>query len=203
MRIGIAVLVLGLAQPVAAEVLPALYSVTGVAANDVLNVRQAPDAGAAIMATLAPAATAVEVVALSADGRWAQVNAGEGSGWVALRFLVPQPGPDWTALQTPLRCHGAEPFWSLRLNPAGNGAYFALAGEDERVFDLVWSEAAPNGTAVAGFRLDHAELDGFATVTAGVCSDGMSDRMMGLSAGLFLTTPTGEVGYSGCCTLES
>ena len=192
---------LAFATPVAAQILPATYSVTGVAADDVLNVRAAPDAAAAAIAGLSYDASGIEVVALSADGKWAQVNVDEAAGWAALRFLAREPGPDWTALQSPLECHGTEPFWSLSLNPSGNGAYYELAGNEGFVAAVVWSAAATNGSPVAGFRLDHAEFDGFATVTAGSCSDGMSDRMMGLSVGLFLTTPKGEVGYSGCCTL--
>ena len=61
-----------------AEVYPALHDVTGVASDDVLNIRESPDAGSAIVGSLAPDATGVEVVAVT--GGWAVVNTSEASG---------------------------------------------------------------------------------------------------------------------------
>ena len=57
------------------------------------------------------------------------------------------------------------------------------------------------GGRVAGFHLIDTGAPAFATVTAQVCSDGMSDRVMGLAVGLFFTSATGLTGYSGCCRL--
>ncbi|MGB3280174.1 MAG: peptide-binding protein, partial [Pseudorhodobacter sp.] len=45
-----------------AETLPALFDVTGVAADDVLNLRAAPDGVAEILGALGPSAKDVEVV---------------------------------------------------------------------------------------------------------------------------------------------
>jgi actin-like ATPase involved in cell morphogenesis len=52
---------------------------------------------------------------LSAAGGWGLVNAGDRSGYVAMRFLAREGGPDWNALETPLTCLGTEPFWSLKI----------------------------------------------------------------------------------------
>ena len=98
------------AGPVAATqeyILPTLFDVTDVADDDVLNIRTRPSAGAEILGSLAPDARGVEVVAHDASGRWAQINTGEHSGWVALRYLayrtdVWEPG----ALPEALRCIG-------------------------------------------------------------------------------------------------
>lgn len=59
------VLALGLLWPglAAAQVLPALYDVAGVAGDDVLNVQVGPDADSAAMGSLPPNAKAVELVA--------------------------------------------------------------------------------------------------------------------------------------------
>jgi uncharacterized membrane protein len=195
------VLLLLSAWPAAAQMLPALHSVTGVAADDVLNVRAAPDAAAEILDTLAPDATGVEVVALSPGGDWAQVNAGDRAGWVALRFLAREPGPDWTALQSPLVCYGTEPFWSLRIDPAGGVATFETPVESARPMRIDWAVTGAGGPPMAGFMLDDSGAPGFATITPAACSDGMSDRAMGLSAGLFYDSETGPSGYSGCCRL--
>lgn len=53
------------AGPAAAQDLPAVYDVAGVAADDVLNVRAEPSAEAPVLRTLAPDAGGIEVVALS------------------------------------------------------------------------------------------------------------------------------------------
>ena len=95
---------------------PALYDVTGVAADDVLNIRATASAASPVLGTLPPDAAAVEVVALS--GGWAVVNAADRSGFVALRFLARQaqrrlvrPG------HCRMTCLGTEPFWCLAMSP--------------------------------------------------------------------------------------
>ena len=53
-------------------VLPTLFDVSGVSAGDRLNIRDRPSASGAVIGTLAPDATGVEVVA-ERNG-WAMVN---------------------------------------------------------------------------------------------------------------------------------
>jgi uncharacterized membrane protein len=190
-----------MAIPAMADVLPALHDVQGVATNDVLNLRTSPDAGSAIVGMLAPAARDVEVVEVTADGTWGRVHAGEASGWAAMRFLARQPGPDWTALQTNLSCHGTEPFWNTTLAPARGAAIIAFPDSGTEPLTIPWSAVMASGPATAGFRLSGEPGDGFATVTAARCSDGMSDAVAGLSVALFLATAKGNVALSGCCTL--
>ncbi|WP_210528431.1 COG3650 family protein [Rubellimicrobium arenae] len=177
-----------------AQILPARYAVAGVAANDVLNVRAEPQASAPVLATLAPGARGVEVLAISEDGRWARVSLPEGAGWAALRFLSAEaaaPGP----VPRPLRCLGTEPFWSIRLS------------EDASVFDSPESGAVPlrplgeaggRVGAVAAFDAGGETLD--LTLIRQECSDGMSDRPYGFAA---LAWNRGEVFLEGCCTVSS
>jgi uncharacterized membrane protein len=197
--------VLGLAAvlvlPAAAQDYPALHDVTGVAANDVLNVRTAPDAGAAIVGVLAPDARDVEVVETTPAGDWARVSANETSGWAAMRFLARQPGPDWTALQTNLSCYGTEPFWNATLNPAKGTAIVARMDTGTELLTIPWSMSGTSLPAVAGFRLKGGTGEGFATVTATQCGDGMSDAVLGLSVTLFMAGNAGPVAFSGCCSL--
>jgi hypothetical protein len=94
-RILSLILALLVAMPAAAQDLPALFRVTGVAANDVLNIRAEPSARAAIIGSFRPDAGGIEVVALSADGRWGLVNSGEQAGWSSMRYLMHQGGPGW------------------------------------------------------------------------------------------------------------
>jgi hypothetical protein len=59
--------------------------VTGVEAGDVLDVRAEPTTDAADVGTLAPHARGLEVRRGEPDGELGEANAGEGSGWAALR----------------------------------------------------------------------------------------------------------------------
>lgn len=191
-RAAALVLALSLALPAAAEVLPALYDVSGVAVGDRLNIRAAPSASAPILGSLAPDARGVEVVALAGEGRWAQVNTGEGTGFVALRYLRAEDAAPWTALETTLTCRGTEPFWALTYDPAAGTVQFDTP---EAKRSLTLRQAWPgDGTAPAALATDR----GFVTLEGRACSDGMSDRAYGIAAWVF--PPVGPV-LGGCCGL--
>jgi uncharacterized membrane protein len=193
-----------LSQPASATpeyVLPTLFDVTGVAADDVLNIRAEPDAGAEIIDTLSPDARGVEVVAHDESGRWARINSGERSGWVALRYLayradVWEPG----ALPESLRCLGTEPFWSVR--PRAGSVVFSSPDAPEWTLPLraVLDPGAfrsPRRAIVAedaGRRLT-------AAITPAPCSDGMSDRAYGLDATLIIEEGGTLRMLAGCCTI--
>lgn len=188
-----------------AETLPALFDVVGVAANDVLNLRAGPDASAALRGELAPNAKGIEVTELSSDGRWGLVASGEASAWASMRFLQRVPGPDWDALQTPLSCYGAEPFWGLKIDlPKGSLLFSGVDMADVGLW-ADWTSAAAGRRGVVGMAVQGPARSGFLTLVGQACSDGMSDRMAGITVQMFLRgdegTSTGTVGYSGCCIL--
>lgn len=192
----IRILILSLLAPAAfAQDYPALHVVTGVAADDVLNIRAAPDASAEIVGTLAPDASGIEVVETS--GNWALVNTGERSGYAALRFLKPEPGAAWNALQTPLTCLGTEPFWALTLDPAARTATMIssddLNGNATRIGE-VWP-----GTPWAPMAALSIP-EGMVVLSPAACNDGMSDRSFGIGIDMFLTSPE-TLRLSGCCSL--
>lgn len=181
---------------VRAEVYPALYDVTGVAAGDVLNLRAAPNAESAIIATLAPEATGVEVVAVQ-DG-WALVNTPEATGYASLRFLARQPGPDWSEVDRPLHCLGTEPFWDLAVVPETRTAWLTTPEQSEPealAMGQVWP-ALP-WSPVAAFAIP----DGFVALSPVDCSDGMSDRRYGIAVDIFLSRAD-RSRLSGCCALS-
>ena len=189
-------LFLALALPLRAEEFPALHAVTGVAADDVLNIRARPDAGSPIIGTLAPDAAGVEVVGTS--GKWARVNTGEGSGYAALRFLVREPGPAWNALLSLLVCFGTEPFWSLEIDPqAGTTRYLTPEDQapDPDPITGLWPAEPWARSAAVGLP------DGLAVLTGQACSDGMSDRAYGIAVDIFRTGPGGTARVAGCCRL--
>ena len=63
-----------LATTATAQDLPALFNVTGVSANDSLNVRANPTTNAPVIGKLTHSAQNIEVVQTSQDGKWAQIN---------------------------------------------------------------------------------------------------------------------------------
>ncbi|MFN3662859.1 SH3 domain-containing protein [Yoonia sp.] len=179
-------------------VLPALYEVTGVASDDQLNIRAAPDAGSDIIGALAFDRTAVEVIALSTAGGWALVNHEERSGWVAARFLQRSdiaPGPLGFPARN-LTCYGTEPFWSLRITPTevllstpqGDGSYAIKDAYFTREQSFIGANAAFFDWAADNMRVR-------SHILPGICNDGMSDRTFGLH---YIDD---HFGHKGCCSL--
>lgn len=184
-----------LAGPVAAQDLPATYAVSGVAADDVLNIRAAPSAGAPVIGSYAPTRGRVEVIALSEDGRWGRVGLPEGNGWVAMRFLV-RESVAGAAIPRPLRCLGTEPFWSVQLGEGG--AVYSAPGA-EIALTPVTEAVAPEG--YLALMADRTGGTWTMLVDRRQCSDGMSDRVFGWQA-LVFRAGGGNALLSGCCTLD-
>ncbi|MFZ1468971.1 MAG: SH3 domain-containing protein [Paracoccaceae bacterium] len=183
----------------AAQQLPAAFQVTGVAQDDVLNIRAEPSASSAIIGEIFAYDIAVEVLRLSDDGKWGLVGAGERNGWVATRFLKFDPSPEPYLVPRPLTCSGTEPFWTIGLYPRGS----EFSAPDTPRTDI---EVKAEGVADAGF---YAVAEEGPTriyrlnVTRQICSDGMSDREYGWAASLFIESPDGNRMLSGCCSLDS
>ena len=206
MRPSLPILLLLAALPamVQAQDLPALYAVTGVAADDVLNVREHPRATADRIGALTPDATEVEVVAISDSGDWGLVNVGEGAGWVRMRFLAASDAlaPGETYFDRPLACYGTEPFWDVAIGT--DAATLTTPDSDPATLARDWSHAASGRGAwsqAAGFGSDDG---GRMTVIVrrGECNDGMSDRDYGLSGEVLVERETDErILLSGCCSI--
>ncbi len=198
-------LALGVLWPglAAAQVLPALYDVAGVAGDDVLNIRVGPDAESAAMGSLPPNSKAVEVVVLSPDGKWGQVNAGEGAGWVALRFLHKRDRPDWFALEYSLECSGTEPFWTLFVDPPTKTAHINTPEEEGPELDITGAWPGTAGQPIAAVQYASEEASGVAVLRGQVCSDGMSDQSFGIWLDLFQAASPDQPARTlhGCCRL--
>lgn len=176
-------------------ILPTLFDVTGVAGDDALNIRQSPDAGAEITGTLAPDAKNIEVVA-ERNG-WAQVNAGERSGWVSMRFLSYRTDV-WEQGKLPagFSCYGTEPFWGL--TPEGDQLVLSTPEQDRDVRKI----QAILDRGIFRHPMRAILADGM-TVTASpeFCSDGMSDRVFGLTATIILHGENPQM-LAGCCSIQ-
>lgn len=207
-RAAARVLLLGLllvaAWPVSATpeyVLPTLFDVTGVASNDILNIRAAPSASAAIIGTLSPHARDIEVVGYDSSGQWARINTSESSGWASLRYLayrtdVWKPG----ALPPTLHCFGNEPFWSL--GRRGDAVVFSTP--DHPATEIGIDQVLTTGM----FRDTRRSIiaQGVARRMTAVmvpmaCSDGMSDHAYGLDVTVIIEGTGAPQMLTGCCSI--
>ena len=179
---------------------PALYDVTGVASNDVLNVRAYDSAGSDIIGALAPNATGVEVVRLNDNGRWGLVNTHEWSGWASMRFLRRQAGQEGWAFPARASCYGTEPFWDLNLWPGGPVEY-SRAGDPTSQFSLRSQGGSANRPDRYSFLADRAGTAMIGVIARQACNDGMSDREFGLTLELMLWKGAALEHVSGCCSL--
>ncbi|MEM7670840.1 MAG: SH3 domain-containing protein [Pseudomonadota bacterium] len=191
---------------------PALYNVSGVAVDDVLNVRAAPDVTSEIIGSLDPDAADVEVIRPDPALAWGLVNTGEGTGWVSLAFLARQPG-QWEE-QVPVvhQCFGTEPFWSLDIEgPAvllntPEGPPEAGLVAEQLVADGRRDRFVSRGTLLSS---EAGALDLALHLRTQACGDGMSDRAYGIAADLLVTDPDDSDGTrparlrAGCCSLTS
>lgn len=186
-----------LATPLAAQDLPALYDVTGVASDDILNVRTRPMASANVVGTLAFDATGVEV--LEEENGWGRVNVDGMSGWASLRFLQEVPDSQIETAQR-FNCFGTEPFWALNVTQ-GDVAVFSTPEGSDKAFSLGVMTTA-SGRFELHAILGSAQAENITIVVSEeICSDGMSDNLFGFDGTVVIGGYDMQV-YSGCCTLE-
>lgn len=181
---------------------PQYFQVTGVASDDTLNVRAAPDAGSADIGDLPHDATGVEVHGTDASGQWGQIIWQEGMGWISMRFLAPfQPATvTGTALPAGLSCGGTEPFWSLNLSQ-GSAVYSDMGGASHAM-NIAGARVA-NGMLnfPVMLNLSGASAGSIAIIQPGLCGDGMSDRDYPYLLSLILDSGGSRQFMAGCCNL--
>ncbi len=187
------------ATSVRAEVFPALYDVTGVAVDDVLNIRAEPTGGAEKVGELLPTDKNVEVIALNEAGTWGQVNSAERSGWVSMKFLARRDGDDGAVLPLPLSCFATEPFWTLDLK-ADNEVHFDRFTDPVLALTLFQFGRSENRPDLYGF-VAQGSVTLAGTIRRMSCNDGMSDREYGLDLQLMQLGSETRL-WSGCCSLR-
>ena len=190
-------LALSLVGSIAQAASPGTYDVTGVAANDVLNVRTQPTTSSAITGVLAPDAVGVEVLEISGNGRWGRISHPDAAGWASLRFLEPRASAHGEMPES-FECSGTEPFWSLAIR-SDKLALSEMSGPG-------YAGPAGNRTMAAG-RTDRLSIRGFsdgqnltAVIARQTCSDGMSDIDYPFTADVLISTPEGHRHLAGCCS---
>lgn len=181
---------------------PSYQRVTGVAADDTLNIRSAPDADSADIGDLAPDARGIEVLGLDTSGDWARIGQGEGDGWVATRYLTEDDIQTLGATSVPggAVCSGTEPFWALSFE--GSDATFSHPEDGDSALTVDSAIAAEGFLgSPAQISLRGPDTRAKAIVTGAECSDGMSDRSYGWSIYLTVTRDGQDRFLSGCCHL--
>ena len=185
--------------PASAIAEPQYFRVTGVAADDTLNVRAEPAASSADIGDLAYNARAIEVAGTDASGKWGRIVWHEGNGWISMRFLMPeeQTKVQNSPLPNGLVCAGTEPFWSATL-----GTSQAVMGTGETLFyNNTQISAAGRGDFPVHLQMKDGHLESHMLIRPANCSDGMSDRIYPWGVD-FLSATSGETIYQvGCCYL--
>lgn len=189
----------------AADDFPAHFNVTGVATDDTLNVRQAPNARAAIVMEYHPYQLNIEVTRVSPDGKWGYVSTGEGNGWTSMRYLERQNHLALGEFPRPFHCSGAEPFWNLDFNIRGT-SYSSLALNETYTLETLSEDVVHSGTAIRSGETalrQSPSVTKILTFELASCGDGMSDREFPYSAVLRTQGPDGQSVETGCCSLNS
>jgi uncharacterized membrane protein len=174
------------AGPVAAA--SVTYEVTGVSTNDVLNVRSGPHATTTKVDSYGPRDSGIRIY--RREGDWALVgraNADKPDGWVNARYLKKTMAA--ARLELPLQCLGTEPFWSLTINSTRRATY---SDPETKARRYAINEFRRVGRG-AQMRLGST---GRVAISAGTCSDGMSDNVYPYSV---RATLPGGGNLSGCC----
>ena len=186
--------------------LPRLYTVTGVAADDTLNIRESPSASAQDIGDLLPGQR-IEVLAVSNDGKWGQVSKMERTGWVSTRFLTLVPQSDSTnqhptGLPSKLSCYGTEPFWGMEVAKNAEIAFSpAYAGDSIAQHIRILGMARPFNTGPNHFGFTAGQYTG--VIRREYCDDGMSDNEYGWSLDIVFPGDGGITMLHGCCSITA
>jgi uncharacterized membrane protein len=207
MRLLVVCLFVLLPLEAAAQSWPSLYRVVNVAGGDSLNIRAEPTASAEIIGVFAPDQTGIEVTGISPDGKWAQVNGDESSGWASLRFLAKELEFGWPPPS--LTCFGAEPFWSASIihSRRGNSVVFQDMNAQAQEFEfprLKRSANTPGRYSEIAWPQQGGDASDYlftSIFSAQSCSDGMSDRIYGISVDMLVPAHRDWQHYSGCCSI--
>jgi len=185
--------------------LPLIYHVTGLVAGDALNIRQEPNADAFDLGGLMPGQQ-VEVIQLSADGKWGQVATNAGFGWVSTHFLtlaVQNVGDGVTApsgMPLWLSCTGSEPFWEATIE-VGKRFSFTDYGWEEpqtQVYPML-GVAKPINISMTYYGFSSPPFTG--VLSRELCDTGMSGYTYGWQLNLVARNSGDKVNmYYGCCT---
>jgi uncharacterized membrane protein len=179
--------------------LPGVFTVTNVASNDRLQVRDAANVGGTVVGSYGPS-DVVAVISWSTNG-WAKVSIGQETGFAKGNFL--KCGGHTTnqaGFPTNLICFGAEPFWSMNINNNGTIDYRGPTNPTPTTATL--QSTNPN-TLTGSYPFTFAAIPYSGTINQAICSDGMSGGTY--IWGAQVNVPNGSGGFNtfnGCCRMK-
>ena len=206
---GLAMTVILQANLIATPAWSQPHSVTGVNADDVLNIRadidHTLDVGSSeVIGAIPHDASDVMVTGISVDiggARWREIEYKGVEGWVNERYL--KPTSFLLAPPEALQCAGTEPFWNVEVEQNDS---MLMSPDLESPIKLNYLRFAPGigRTDLWGHYLGSA--DGTYSLTVIVryteaCSDGMSDLTYDFEALLLGLSASGAPAY-GCCSIR-
>lgn len=178
--------------------LPAIFSVSNVAAHDSLNIRNAPQASGQVVAQ-AQNGIALTVLGM-ATTTWAKVQLGDVVGFAHTDYLTRGGGTtNMFGFQLGTQCIGTEPFWHMTFD-TDNMVRMTMMGEAAQAASLgsTTYSATPTGYP---YNFDAAPYVG--QVNMEICSDGMSDTSYPMSINFTAPNSSGApVVLNGCCQLQ-
>lgn len=183
----------------------ATYSVTGVAENDYLNVREQASANSPIITRIPYDGTGIERINDETDdtGNWWKIRWQNKQGWVNKHYLTAATGhkPKENTQKgdkAALSCGGVEPFWGLKITKT-QMTYMPMDGE-KITLPITYNQTSENDTSLAAIYAEKNKnrITAFlAKVPA--CSDGMSDIEYPYSISVLINK---KHVYSGCCHIK-
>ncbi len=183
--------------------IPRAYKVSGISAEDVLNVRAAPSARSTDLGDLHAGFAPVEILELDETGQWGRLTWQDTDGWVAMRYLeqVRLPTIGNTSLPVGLQCVGTEPFWSMSLETSNT---LQLSLHPDTALDAT-VESAVSSINYLDFPVaiiaNVDDLNITTIINPLTCNDGMSDKQYGWEVDVLTTTGNTSTLVSGCCSM--
>jgi uncharacterized membrane protein len=184
-----------------AQTLPALFSVSGIEEDGILNIHAEPSSFSQAVESYAWDARDIEIVALDDSGEWGQININETTAWVPMKNMEEQFSAGNTLLPRPLVCFGNEPFWTLDL---GNNPFAELGWLDGVTlrFSGLYTISSESRTGRYMMLAENTGRSLHAFVERKSCNDGMSDRAYGLDMNLLIRDGDKTMYFAGCCSIS-
>ena len=181
------------------------YNVTGVAADDYLNVREQPDVKSQIVTRIPFDGSGIRRLdgTNNVDGQlWWRIKWEGKQGWVNKRYLLlPQkkePTTKNSDSKAALHCGGTEPFWGIKITK--QALTFTPMGGEKLNLPIVFNKTSDNNTKIAAI---YAKKQGEQVMAilqkVRSCSDGMSDIDYPYSISAVINN---QQFYSGCCHVK-
>lgn len=170
------------------------YSVYGVRAGDMLNMRAQPNPQSPIVQTIPHDGTGIVLTDRTAPSGWVEVTWRRKRGWVNSRFLG-WGTPGRYQIPAYLDCSGTEPFWTIALAPGFARADLMFA-ERRYVFRLTRAQQAMNRSDIWLIRGATRPGEMSLIVRQEACNDGMSDTRYPYSS---VAMVSGLDMVAGCC----